>query len=159
MLVSLIGTWMQQVGQAWLVLQLTNDPLALGIIAMAQFGPILVLGPFGGIVADSVSKRAALVVTQLSAVSSAIDRATRVRRHSSTRASASSRRSVDSSTYWVASRRSTRDGSISTISAAAPFIVAASGWAPPIPPRPAVTTSRPLSVPPKWRFAAAAKVS
>ena len=67
MLVSLIGTWMQQVGQVWLVLQLTNDPLALGIIAMAQFGPILILGPFGGIVADSVSKRKALVVTQFAA--------------------------------------------------------------------------------------------
>jgi MFS family permease len=65
--VSLIGTWMQQVGQAWLVLKLTNDPLALGIIAMAQFGPILVLGPFGGIVADSVSKRKALMVTQTAA--------------------------------------------------------------------------------------------
>jgi predicted MFS family arabinose efflux permease len=64
MLVSLIGTWMQSVGQAWLVLQLTNDPLALGIIAVAQFGPILVLGPIGGIVADSISKRGALMVTQ-----------------------------------------------------------------------------------------------
>jgi MFS family permease len=67
MLVSLIGTWMQQVGQAWLVLQLTNDPLALGIVAMAQFGPILLLGPLGGIVADSVSKRTALMVTQAAA--------------------------------------------------------------------------------------------
>ena len=64
MLVSLIGTWMQSVGQAWLVLQLTNDPLALGIIAVAQFGPILFLGPIGGIVADSISKRGALMVTQ-----------------------------------------------------------------------------------------------
>ena len=64
MLVSLIGTWMQSVGQAWLVLQLTNDPLALGIIAVAQFGPIMFLGPIGGIVADSVSKRKALVITQ-----------------------------------------------------------------------------------------------
>jgi len=67
MLVSLIGTWMQQVGQAWLVLQMTNDPLALGVIAMAQFGPILVLGPLGGIVADSVSKRTALMFTQTAA--------------------------------------------------------------------------------------------
>ena len=67
MLVSLIGTWMQQVGQAWLVLQMTNDPLALGIIAMAQFGPILVLGPLGGLVADSVSKRTALMFTQTAA--------------------------------------------------------------------------------------------
>ena len=67
MLVSLIGTWMQSVGQAWLVLQLTNDPLALGIVAVAQFGPVLFLGPIGGIVADSVSKRKALMVTQTAA--------------------------------------------------------------------------------------------
>jgi MFS family permease len=64
MMVSLIGTWMQQLGQAWLVLQLTNDPIALGLIAAAQFMPVLVFGLFGGIVADAVSKRAALYVTQ-----------------------------------------------------------------------------------------------
>ncbi|MEO8625426.1 MAG: MFS transporter, partial [Candidatus Limnocylindrales bacterium] len=67
MLVSLIGTWMQSVGQAWLVLQLTNDPLALGIVAVAQFGPIIFLGPIGGIVADSISKRKALMITQITA--------------------------------------------------------------------------------------------
>ncbi len=67
MLVSLIGTWMQQLGQAWLVLQLTNDPLALGLIAAAQFMPVLVLGLFGGIVADAVNKRNALFVTQIAA--------------------------------------------------------------------------------------------
>jgi MFS family permease len=66
-LISLAGTWMQGVAQAWLVLQLTNDPLALGIIAAAQFGPVLVLGLFAGIVADSVNKRAALVWTQVAA--------------------------------------------------------------------------------------------
>jgi MFS family permease len=65
--VSLIGTWMQSVGQAWLVLVLTNDPLALGIVGALRFGPVLVLGLFGGLIADAVSKRAALVVTQLSA--------------------------------------------------------------------------------------------
>jgi MFS family permease len=67
MLVSLIGTWMQQIGQAWLVLQLTADPLALGMVAAAQFAPVLVLGLFGGIVADTVSKRKALMVTQVAA--------------------------------------------------------------------------------------------
>jgi predicted MFS family arabinose efflux permease len=66
-LISLAGTWMQSVAQAWLVLQLTNDPLALGIVAAAQFGPVLVLGLFAGIVADSVNKRAALIWTQLAA--------------------------------------------------------------------------------------------
>jgi predicted MFS family arabinose efflux permease len=66
-LISLAGTWMQSVAQAWLVLQLTNDPLALGIVAAAQFGPVLVLGLFAGIVADSVNKRVALIWTQLAA--------------------------------------------------------------------------------------------
>ncbi|HWH36382.1 MAG TPA: MFS transporter [Candidatus Limnocylindrales bacterium] len=62
-LVSLTGTWMQQVAQAWLILQLTNDPLALGIVAAAQFGPTLVLGLFAGLLADAVSKRLALLWT------------------------------------------------------------------------------------------------
>src|SRR5215210_3632868 len=64
MLVSLVGTWMQQVGQSWLVLQMTNDPLWLGLVAAAQFTPVLFLGLFGGIVADTVPKRTALIVTQ-----------------------------------------------------------------------------------------------
>src|SRR4030095_2833997 len=67
MLISLIGTWMQQLGQAWLVLQLTNDPLALGVIAAAQFMPVLVFGLFGGLIADAVNKRTALFVTQIAA--------------------------------------------------------------------------------------------
>jgi MFS family permease len=54
---------MQQVAQAWLILQLTNDPLALGIVAAAQFGPTLVLGLFAGLLADAVSKRLALLWT------------------------------------------------------------------------------------------------
>jgi predicted MFS family arabinose efflux permease len=63
---------MQQVGQAWLVLQMTGDPLALGIVAAAQFTPVLFLGLFGGIVADAVSKRKALVWTQLAAAGLAL---------------------------------------------------------------------------------------
>jgi MFS family permease len=66
-LVSLAGTWMQQVGQAWLVLQLTNDPLALGIVAAAQFGPVLVFGLFAGLAADALPKRTILLWTQISA--------------------------------------------------------------------------------------------
>jgi MFS family permease len=58
---------MQQVGQSWLVLQLTNDPLWLGLVAAAQFTPVLFLGLFGGIVADAVSKKKALIVTQIAA--------------------------------------------------------------------------------------------
>ena len=51
-LISLVGTWMQQVAQAWLVLTLTNDPFMLGVVAAAQFLPVLVFGLFGGIVAS-----------------------------------------------------------------------------------------------------------
>jgi MFS family permease len=71
-LVSLAGTWMQQVGQAWLVLELTNDPLALGIVAAAQFLPVLVLGLFAGLVADAFAKRTALLWTQLAAAALAV---------------------------------------------------------------------------------------
>jgi MFS family permease len=63
-LVSLIGTWMQTVAQGWLVLLLTGDPFWLGVVVAAQFGPVLVLGLFGGLIADGLPKRRTLVVTQ-----------------------------------------------------------------------------------------------
>ena len=63
-LISLIGTWMQQVAQAWLVLQLTGDPLWLGIVAAAQFIPVMVFGLFGGVIADTLPKRQTLIATQ-----------------------------------------------------------------------------------------------
>jgi MFS family permease len=63
-LISLIGTWMQQVAQAWLVLQLTHDPLWLGLVSVAQFGPVIVFGLFGGVIADQLPKRQTLLVTQ-----------------------------------------------------------------------------------------------
>jgi MFS family permease len=56
---------MATVAQAWLVLQLTNDPFALGVVAAAQFGPVLLLGLLGGVVADAVPKRETLVVLQV----------------------------------------------------------------------------------------------
>ncbi len=62
--VSLIGTWMQQVAQGWLVLLLTDDPFLLGVTVAAQFVPVLVLGLFGGIVADALPKRRTLMATQ-----------------------------------------------------------------------------------------------
>ena len=67
-LVSLIGTWMQSVAQGWLVLELTNDPLALGLVVAAQFTPVIVLGLFAGVLADAVPKRTALVATQAAAL-------------------------------------------------------------------------------------------
>ncbi len=63
-LVSLIGTWMQSVAQAWLVLLLTHDPIWLGVVAAVQFTPVLVLGLFGGILADMLPKRKTIIGTQ-----------------------------------------------------------------------------------------------
>ena len=65
-LVSLVGTWMQTVAQGWLVLVLTNDAFMLGLLAAVQFLPILVLGLFGGLLADHLPKRRTLVATQAS---------------------------------------------------------------------------------------------
>jgi MFS family permease len=62
--ISLVGTWMQQVAQGWLVLQLTHDPLWLGLVSLAQFGPVIVLGLFGGVIADQLPKRKTLMATQ-----------------------------------------------------------------------------------------------
>jgi MFS family permease len=63
-LISLVGTWMQQVAQAWLVLELTHDPIWLGIVAAAQFIPVMVLGLFAGVAADALPKRRVLIATQ-----------------------------------------------------------------------------------------------
>jgi MFS family permease len=63
--VSLVGTWMQQVAQAWLVLQITKDPLWLGIVAAAQFLPVMILGLFGGVLADVLPKRQTLMAVQV----------------------------------------------------------------------------------------------
>jgi len=62
--ISLVGTWMQQVAQGWLVLQLTHDPLWLGLVSLAQFGPVIILGLFGGVIADQLPKRKTLMATQ-----------------------------------------------------------------------------------------------
>jgi MFS family permease len=66
--VSLVGTWMQQVAQGWLVLELTGDALALGVVAAAQFLPVLVFGLFGGVAADALPKRAGLLATQVASM-------------------------------------------------------------------------------------------
>ncbi len=62
--VSLPGTWMQVVAQSWLVLQLSGSGAVLGLVAAAQFLPVLLLGPYGGLVADRVDKRRLLLCTQ-----------------------------------------------------------------------------------------------
>jgi len=65
-LVSMTGTWVQSVAQAWLVLQLSgNSALAVGILAVCRFGPYGLLGLFGGTLVDRFDKRITLVWTQL----------------------------------------------------------------------------------------------
>ncbi|CAN5826903.1 MFS transporter [soil metagenome] len=63
--VSLIGSWMQQVSLPWLVLALGGSPIQLGLVAVLQFGPAMVLAPFGGVFADRIDKRRALIATQI----------------------------------------------------------------------------------------------
>ncbi len=63
-LISVSGTWMQTVAQAWLVLHLTGSGVALGIVVGLQFLPMLLFGPFGGLVADRMNKRSLLYATQ-----------------------------------------------------------------------------------------------
>ncbi len=65
--VSLIGTWMQQVSLPWLVLALGGTPIQLGFVAVLQFGPSMLLAPFGGVFADRIDKRRALIGTQIAA--------------------------------------------------------------------------------------------
>ncbi|MDB4894411.1 MAG: hypothetical protein JWN15_673 [Firmicutes bacterium] len=63
-LISLIGTWMQSVGQSWLIIELTNSPLKLGLISALQFTPVLLLSLFAGALADRLPKRKLLIITQ-----------------------------------------------------------------------------------------------
>jgi MFS family permease len=63
--VALVGTWMQRVAQDWLVLELSGgSPIALGIAAALQFGPILLFSLWAGVLADRMDKRLLLVVSQ-----------------------------------------------------------------------------------------------
>ena len=63
-LVSLVGSWMQSVGQSWIVLELTHSPFKLGVISALQFGPMLFLSFLAGALADRVRKRRLLLLTQ-----------------------------------------------------------------------------------------------
>ena len=70
--ISLSGTWMQSVAQAWLVLQITNSKVALGTVTMLQFLPITLFVLFAGVIADRVPKRRFIFFTQGLAMGQAI---------------------------------------------------------------------------------------
>lgn len=63
-LVSQVGNWLTMVALTLLVLKLTHSGIALGFLAAAQFGPVLLIGPFAGLVADRSDKRTLLLIVQ-----------------------------------------------------------------------------------------------
>ena len=63
--ISLIGTWLQNTGQSWLVLKLTNSPFKLGVLTSIQFLPSLILSVFIGPIIDRFPKRSILLFTQI----------------------------------------------------------------------------------------------
>jgi MFS family permease len=62
--VSLIGTWMQMTAQSWLVLSLTHSGAALGAVVALQTLPVLLLAPYGGVIADRLDKRQLMIALQ-----------------------------------------------------------------------------------------------
>ena len=71
-MISLMGTWMQSIGQAWLVLVLTHSAWQLGLMGALQFLPVLLFSIFGGVFADRWPKRCVLLVTQSTAMIQAL---------------------------------------------------------------------------------------
>jgi MFS family permease len=64
-LISLSGTWMQTVAAIWLILSLTDSGVAVGLTTALQFLPMLLIGAWGGLLADRIPKRRLLITTQL----------------------------------------------------------------------------------------------
>jgi MFS family permease len=64
-LISQAGTWMQSVAVVWVVLDLTDDGVALGLVVALQFLPMLVLGPWTGLLADRVDRHRLMIGTQI----------------------------------------------------------------------------------------------
>jgi MFS family permease len=62
--ISLIGTWMQTVAQSYLVFHLTGSATDVGLLVAVQTLPVLLLGPYGGVIADRVDKRRLMIALQ-----------------------------------------------------------------------------------------------
>ncbi len=62
--ISLIGTWMQMTAQSWLVYSLTGSSTLLGVVVALQTLPVLLLAPYGGVIADRVDKRKMMIALQ-----------------------------------------------------------------------------------------------
>ncbi len=66
--ISLTGTWMQNVAQAWLVYRLTGSSVLLGLVSFAGQIPVFLIAPVGGIVADRFRRRRVVIATQTAAM-------------------------------------------------------------------------------------------
>jgi MFS family permease len=67
-IVSLAGTWMQNIALAWLVIELSGSPLAIGALAFWRFVPFTVFGLVAGVVADRIESRKLVMATQACAM-------------------------------------------------------------------------------------------
>jgi MFS family permease len=67
-LISLMGTWMQNIGQGWLVYEISRSEQALGLVGFASAIPALLITPWAGVVLDRVSKRTIMMSTQFGAM-------------------------------------------------------------------------------------------
>lgn len=70
--ISLIGTWMTQLSTVWIVYQLTNSALMLGLVGFASQIPSFLLAPIGGLIADRYNRHRLLVITQVLAMSQSL---------------------------------------------------------------------------------------
>jgi MFS family permease len=66
--ISVSGTWMQNISLAWLVVELTDSPLAVGALAFCRFAPFTLFGLFAGVVADRIDNRRLVMGTQLASM-------------------------------------------------------------------------------------------
>jgi len=62
--VSTSGTWMQNIAAAWLVLELTGSPVAVGVLALSKFLPFTLFSPFAGVLVDRMNPRRTVLATQ-----------------------------------------------------------------------------------------------
>src|SRR6201993_4361785 len=67
-LISLIGTWMQSVAQAWLVYRLTGSSLLLGAVGFSSQIPVFLVAPFGGTLSDRSNRQRVVIATQTAAM-------------------------------------------------------------------------------------------
>jgi MFS family permease len=71
-IISLVGTWMQSVAQAWLVYRLTGSSFLLGLVGFCGHIPVFLMAPLGGMLADRRSRHRIVIATQSSAMTLAV---------------------------------------------------------------------------------------